>query len=362
MFDSYVKYASVDITHMSIYYVYLLQDDANTKEPTTRTHSSTIIKLPSMPCKLEVISCILLNNKVYVTGIATDKENGSQLVQVYSLDEVNWSTLPETPNYNAPAAIIDGCVTLIGGRLTEDGTLTKILCSWIEEECRWEQRVPPMPTVRLESGVCHHDNLLLVTGGVVEDKGLVNKVVDTVDVYNFSTKCWSTPKALKLPKALRSHHLLVLEEQIYLLAGATRYPASAAFGNSEAWKAQWSDVIDAVKQPSKTVEIVWTPIAAPAALRPTVVSCRNSLFAIGGAEEGQPQKAIYKFDVERANNLWIEVGKLSEGRYLHGVVPLEIHATVCLLFVVSGYSHCEMVGHECIDKSSSVELVPLPQI
>lgn len=64
-----------------------------------------------------------------------------------------------------------------------------------------------MPTVRLASGVCHYDTLILVVGKVVGDKE--GKLVKTVDVYNFSSKKWSTPKALDLPVALLSHHVYI---------------------------------------------------------------------------------------------------------------------------------------------------------
>ena len=77
-----------------------------------------------MPCKLQVISSILFKGKVYVTGIAKDADVGSRQVQVYSLEEGKWSALPEAPNYNAPAAIIDGYFTLIGGRLTKNTAIT----------------------------------------------------------------------------------------------------------------------------------------------------------------------------------------------------------------------------------------------
>ena len=322
---------------------------------------STILNIPPIDCRLQVISCILSKGKVYVTGIATE-EAGSRQVQVYSLEEGKWSTLPEAPNYNAPVAIINGYVTLIGGRLTKDDTITDILSSWIEEEARWMKRVPNMPTVRLASGVCHHDNLLLVTGGVVHEK---ENVVNAVVVYNFSTKCWSTPKALELPKALRSHHLVVFEENIYVMGGATTYPAppegKEQHFNPEAWRARWSDVKAAVAQSSKR-KSVWTPITAPPFLRPTVVSYRNSLFSVGGVKDGVPKKDIYEFQNGeiadgKVDNCWKPVGNMRVGKYRHGVVPLESRGAA--LFVAGGYVQGDPKKDETNEKSSFVEIVLL---
>ena len=319
-----------------------------------------------MPCKLQVISSILFKGKVYVTGIAKDEDIGSRQVQVYSLEEGKWSTLPEAPNYNAPAAIIDGYFTLIGGRLTENTAITSILRSWIEEESKWVQTVTDIPKVRLESGVCYHDNLLLVAGGIVEaEKNKSAKLVNTVDVYNVSTKRWSTPKGLELPKALRSHHLVVFEENIYIMGGAMVFPArpegpDTQF-NAEAWRARWSDVKVAVTQPSK-LKSVWTPIRAPPDLRPTVVSYRNSLFSIGGVKDGDPKNAVYKFvDGKivdgKVDNCWKPVGYMREGKYRHGVVPLGSHGTA--LFVAGGRVQGNPLEDEIHEKSSSAELVLL---
>ena len=328
---------------------------------TLGTDGSIVINMPPMSCKLQVVSCVLLKDKVYVTGIATE-EVGSRQVQVYSLNERKWSTLPEAPNYNAPAAIISGYFTLIGGRLTKDSTITNILCSWIEEESQWVQKVPPMPTVRLASGVFYHDDLLLVTGGVADDE---YKVVNTVDVYNFSTKCWSIPGALQLPKTLRSHLLVVFEGNIYLAAGATMYPAPPeAYEQhfiNEAWRARWSDVKAAATQSTK-LKSVWIPITAPPVLRPTLVSCDNSLLAVGGVEHGEPKEAIYEFvDGEvvdgKVYNSWKPVGNMSMGRYRHGVVPLGSHSPA--LFVAGGYVPGDPRLDETNEKSSSVELVLL---
>ena len=338
------------------------------EEPLSGAHGSNFMSVEPMPCKLQVISCTLLKNKVYVTGIATDEDVGSHRVQVYSLGERTWSTLPEAPNYNAPAAIINGYFTLIGGRLIKNNAITNILCSWIEEECQWVQTVTDMPTVRLESGVCYHDNLLLVAGGIVEaEENKSAKPVNTVDVYNFNcmTNCWTTPKALELPKALRSHHLVVFEENIYIMGGAMVYPAQPEGPdtqfNDEAWRARWSDVTAALTQPSE-LKNVWTPIRAPPDLRPTVVSYRNSLFSIGGVKDGEPKNAIYKFvDSEivggKVDNCWKPVGCMREGKYRHGVVPLGTHGAA--LFIAGGRVQGNPLKGEIHETSSSVELVLL---
>ena len=43
-----------------------------------------------------------------------------------------------------------------------------MLLAWYEEDGRWKQVLPPMPTGRTSLAVISHDKPLLVTGGVAE--------------------------------------------------------------------------------------------------------------------------------------------------------------------------------------------------
>ena len=332
---------------------------------------STNWPVPPMPVDLQVISSILLENKVYVTGIATDYV--SQRVMVYSLDGGRWFTLKPAPNYNAPMAVINGHITLIGGRESAEN-LTNVLCSWLEEEGEWKQIVPPMPKARLESGVCYHDGLLLVVGGIVD----VNQTepISAVVVHNFTTRNWITLEALKLPKGLRSPHVVIFKEYVYIIGGGTTYPAPPEEGeqqyNLEAWRAPWSDVKEAVNvgedvhtaaglEPSKRVKSLWKRIERSPVARPTVVSCKNSLMLVGGAKDGIPQKGIYEF-IEGKNDdgkvgSWTPVGSMRMGRYRHAVVPVGSRGGT--LFVAGGYVKGDRVKDEKHEKTTFTEFVAL---
>ena len=340
------------------------------------------IMLPTMPVDLQVISSILLEQKVYITGIATDPE--SYCVQVYSLNELRWSKLKVAPNYNAPSAAINGRITLIGGRISEN-SITNGVYSWFQEEGEWKSIIPSMPKARLESGICHHEGLLLVMGGVEDTTQ--TEPVDTVVVYNFSENRWVTVRALQLPKGLRSPHVVMFKEHVYLIGGGTTYPAPPQHGvdqyNQEAWRARWSVVKEAVieaedtpkqgehtraadEEPSKRVKSVWRKIADPPVLRPTVVSSKAYLMAVGGVSRGGwPQNGIYAFiddgkDDEKnvaCCGSWRLMGNMSVGRYRHAVVPLgSLGAT---LFIAGGYTLDYPVLDEGHAKTAFVELVAL---
>ena len=166
------------------------------------------------------------------------------------------------------------------------------------------------------------------------------------------------------------------------MGGATTHPAPPEEGEEQynrfAWRARCSDVKEAVSeaeaeaedvhtgtaailQPSKNMRSVWRRTADPPAVRPTVVSCKSSLIAVGGAKGGSPRSTIYEF-VEKSINgkvvsSWKQVGKMSVGCYRHAAVLLGSHGAT--LFVAGGIVRSDPKGDECHVKSSSVELVAL---
>lgn len=332
---------------------------------------STIINLDPMETKLQVISSILLHKKVYISGVAVEDVPKSRHVQVYSLAKKEWSTLPEAPNYNAKIAVINGQITLIGGRDGKTKKLSNYICAWYEDEKQWKQVLPALlPSSQVANGVYYCDGLLLVSGGAEERAEVEEEytVVKKVNVYNFTSMQWSAPLAVQLPKALRSHSLVHHGKYIYLLAGATKKPARIEDGaklfNPHAWRARWYDVKDAVREaatvtvhPYQPVKSVWTPIADPPVLHPTAISCKHSLISVGGMKDGWPQKAIYRFVDGETSNHWITVGNMSVGRYRPAVVPLGYHGTV--LFVAGGYVQNKPSEDEANVKSASTELVLL---
>ena len=170
------------------------------------------------------VSCgaTIHNSNVYICTIGRDR-NGklvSPAVLVFSTNEHKWSTLPKQPSA-AAIAVADNHIAVIGGEDVSTRKLTNTLSTWYEKEGRWKQVLPPMPTVRYSPAVISHNNLLLVTGGLVED---VSTVLNTTDVLDLTTMKWTSPEGLNLPVPLWRHHLTLCGEYLYLVGGATVYP------------------------------------------------------------------------------------------------------------------------------------------
>ena len=288
------------------------------------------MKLPNMPMGATSYAATIHNGKVYIS--ASYKDGNGKIVApvfVYSTNEHKWSTLPKQ-QHCAGIAVLNNHVTLIGGQDVSTSKFTNTLSTWYEEEGRWKQVLPPMPTERFTPAVICHANLLLVTGGLAED---VSTVLNTTDVLDLTTMKWSTPEGLNLPVPLWWHHLALCGEYLYLVGGATVYPwQSPEDANSQAWRAKWSNVKQtAASQHFQPQRSVWTQIADPPTLSPTPVSCGGTLCTVGGrTRDNKPISSVYSYVTAR--NQWASVGDMSVGRVNHCAVPLSSNS----IFVAGG--------------------------
>ena len=279
------------------------------------------MKLPDMPMGALSYGATIHNSKVYIISAYCSDENEKFEcpVLVYSTIEHKWSSLPKHRN-GAALAVISNHVTLIGGQDVSTGMFINAPSTWHEEEGRWKQVLPPMPTRRYRSAVTSCDNLLLVTGGVAVD---VTTVLHTTDVLDLNTMKWTTPERLHLPVPLWRHHLSVCREYLYLVGGTMVCPwRTTKDDNSQVWRAKWSNVKQtAAPQHSQPRRSVWTRIADPPSLNPTPISCGGTLYTVGGrTRNNKPISTVYTYITTR--NQWVSVGNMSVDKVWHCAVPL----------------------------------------
>ena len=315
--------------------------------------SSISIKLPPLPVTMNVISSVIFENKIYISGTKEEDVPKSCQIHVYSLKDLEWSTLPEAPICNAAIVVVNDQITLLGGRDAETHKPTNIVWAWFEKEGQWRLSIlSPMPSARMAIAVCHYDNILLAVGGG-EENGTDCTAVNRVDVYNFTSQQWNTPPGLQLPEARRSHFLVCFEGYIYATGGSSSFDKDSDF-SCNTWRVKCADLEKAVQFPAAMSEkCLWKPTTDLPVLRSTVVSCENSIFSVGGVKDGKPQDVIYRLVREQDGNHWIKVGNMNIGKFRHAVVPLGSHT----LFVAGGYVWNEY--DSCVTRSASVEAVAL---
>ena len=81
------------------------------------------------------------------------------MMRVYHIDDQKWTAISDIPHYHCRADIIQGHLTLIGGKDAVTGKDTGKLSTYVNDH--WEEIYPPMPTPRFWLGVVLEDNLLI---------------------------------------------------------------------------------------------------------------------------------------------------------------------------------------------------------
>ena len=308
---------------MSFHSTKVLPADVAVDSPTTPLATTTT-----------TTTTIIHKQMVYVCGPNTSAPalaTRQWEVRVYSLIEKHWTNLPPPLQYFSSCALVNNHVTLIGGRDVSSDEVVNTLSTWYEDEGRWKQVLPPMPTGRVYPTIISRDNLLLVTGGVTEgDSTLLN----TTDVLDLTTMKWTTPKGLDLPVPLRQHHLTLCGEYLYLVGRAITHTLTESFNTQEtteqkhntkmrAWRTKWVNVKN-IHRPQSTLsprqeqESVWSEIPDPPVSHHRLSENPPAACSSATKQDTRP-KDIFTYD-ENLND-WTHLGQLTGGRYSHCSVP-----------------------------------------
>ena len=130
----------------------------------------------------------------------------------YNLSTKKWSELPECPYESSSLAVVRGLLTAIGGH-RKGATDSKLLSIVNDEDKKWVEHFPPMPTKRSHTAAVTTEKHLIVAGG---ESGLSNRL-DTVEVMDIHTLVWSTAASLPHPYSRAS--ATICGDHIYMLGG-----------------------------------------------------------------------------------------------------------------------------------------------
>ena len=174
------------------------------------------VKLPDLPIPTSTATATIIGNTLYVSGGGCPDRRSELLVQAYDINTGTWSTLPSSPVYESESAVINGQLTLIGGRDALTRKITNEVWSWHEDEKEWRKTIPPMPTERGRPGVVQSGNVVAVVGGLASD---FETVLDTVDILNTATLQWTTSHSLKLPIPMWVMKTATCDGHVYTACG-----------------------------------------------------------------------------------------------------------------------------------------------
>ena len=267
------------------------------------------VKMADLPIPTSNATAVTIGRNVYLAGGLAPDVRSAQIVQVYNIDTEKWSTLPPAPQYNSEAIAINNNLVLIGGRESSTRKITNMVSTWLVEEEKWTQTIPPMSTRRFRPGVLLLKNYLFVFGGRGEDS---KTLLDSFEVLNIEENQWSSGRGL-LPQPLESLKLGVFGDAVILTSARN----STTTSTTKAWKIPVRVLDDSVTNSSSQL-IQWTLIANTPTHDSSLLTNSKQPVLVSGFSGGQPTKDISLY----SPNHWKIVGHLSEPRIRPAVVAI----------------------------------------
>ena len=235
--------------------------------------------------------------KIYVGGGACSNVESAQLVQLYDTITAEWTTLPPSPIYNTELTLVNGQLTLIGGRDASTGEITNSTITWDEEKKQWFPKVPPMPTKRGRPCVIHCNKLMLVAGGKASDN---KTLLDSVDVFNMDTFQWTTTNSLKLPLPMWGMRASISGNYVYITSGMDRITAAT----DVAYKVRVDEVDRAI---TKDQGVVLIKVESTPHYASGLVADSDHPIVVGGHKSDKPTSDVSIYDP--TTDKWSNVGQ-----------------------------------------------------
>ena len=267
------------------------------------------VKMADLPIPTGSATAVLIGRKVYIAGGLTPDVRSAWIVQVYNIDTGKWSSLPPAPQFNSEAIAINNNLVLIGGRESSTGKITNMVSTWLLEEEKWTQTIPPMSTRRSRPGVLLLKNYLFVFGGQGEDG---ETLLNSFEVLNVEENQWSSGRGL-LPQPLYAFKLGVFEDVVIL----TSAQDSTGTPITKSWKIPVRVLENRVTN-SSSQPIQWTPIASTPYNVSSLLTNSKQPVLVSGFRGGQSTKAIHLYTTDN----WEVVGQLSQPRIRSAVVTI----------------------------------------
>ena len=276
------------------------------------------MKLPDLPIPTSSATAIMINDDVYVCGGGTNGDVVSaRTVQVFSVSHQRWKTLPLSPQYYSQGVQINGHLVLIGGRESSSGAVTNLVSTWNGRG--WYQELPPMPTKRFRPGVTTYQSLVVVAGGLCEDK---QTLLSSIAILNITTLQWSTLDHLTLPRPMFQIQFTISNAHLYVASASITYDVATSIDTTTktVWQLPLTALENALTTKGDNVSHHWTEIAPTPYFNSALLQDTAHVVAVGGDESITPTSDVFVYDPN--NNKWSKVGQLGVPRADCAVVSL----------------------------------------
>ena len=275
------------------------------------------VKLPDLPIPTWTASAVMVNDHIYVCGGSCPDRDLERQVQVFSVNDCTWSTLPESLQYRCRGAAINNKLVLIGGREATSRRVTNVVSTWTGQG--WQQDLPPMPTKRVGPGVTTYHTSVVVAGGLGEDK---QTLFSSIDILNITTRQWWTLATLQLPQPMYTMQFTISSTHLCVASAGISYDAATktCTTSRDVWQLPVTALENILTSGDNSTPHQWTKVAPTPFYNSAILQDTAHIVAVGGNKSGKPTSDVFVYNPDSVE--WSKVGQLSVPRARCAVVSL----------------------------------------
>ena len=274
--------------------------------------------LPSPICHASVV---LHNEKVHVMAGGAPDRDTYRYVFSYDISSDHWDRLPPPGHTLGVLHIIDGKLSVIGGKGTNKKFTNKV-STFINNS--WTQHYPHMSKPRVRPGVATYSDYVVVAGGARD----INTYNDDIELlYYKQSPHWITTN-INLPEPMVTISLTISDDLLYIAGYGTPHGAS-----TKAYKVEVDKITSSVAQPPTSSQTVqWTTIPSTPHYNTAIIPNSCPPVIAGGDLQGVPTADVAMLK----QSAWSKVASLSSPRTTVAVVPINCES----ILVIGGTTSC----------------------
>ena len=262
-----------------------------------------------LPAPMYWAYAVTKGTDVYVTG--GNFCNGTAVENLLKFDVLNnkWVKLPSPKFHHGVPIIIEGKLSLIGGRKPSNKVAVNNVNTFNEDSGQWEpDHYPGMIQPRYRPAVVEHGDYVIVLGGKIKER---STLTNSIEVMNVQDRTW-TALATHLPKKMYDMQATVSHDLLWIVGyddGSHRHNKNYAI-----------PVDDILSEHS--VKHPWKELARDTMYyKMSVIPQSYPLVALGGDErQNKTVSAVVVFDP--ITESWNEVTSLNGPRAHCAVAPI----------------------------------------
>ena len=273
----------------------------------TGRHQLKHVPCQNLPVPMYWAYAVTIGMMVYVTGGNSRNGDAVEHVHRFDLEKNHWDKLPPSKYHHCVPVVLEGKLSLIGGRKPNKTVISKVN-TYVEESNEWKTVYPDMNQPRYRPAIVTTDSHVIVLGGKIKER---NKLTDTIEIMNIKDKEWIT-LATTLPDKMYDMSATISNDKVWIIG----YDTGSSRSN-KVFTVSMNDLINLINEKHSWEQLRNDTVC----FKTAVVSYLDVPVILGGDDrQNKTVSAVVAYDPKTES--WSEVAELSSPRALCAAIKL----------------------------------------